>query len=390
MAKAKSTIDLSKVLPSNLSWRRSVDVSEGLMWSVVGDGLVPVEVTETTIRGAIASYNAGFDKAGNPLEGEALTNAQKPDKPNIQRIQTATLDPRANVLNITFSVGIHGANASPDACNSREYMDILNGFRTAATNASLYEELACRQVWALANGGVLWRNGVGTDKRIVVNAVTSTGEINCDFDAQALSGRRNYSAYPGWDAVVAADRNGQAQLLVDAWATSLKGHDYLSLKVSASVRLFHGAEVWPSQEFSSEDKSSSKNDVTRILSFRKTEFEGKAIQRHATLHTQKLGNALRCVDEWHGSEVHGALPVEAFGWIQNEAQAIRTSKNDAYTILRKLPLISASLEAGEEKSRGEALFALSIIIRGGVYVMSSADKNAKDDGDASGSSDGAN
>src|SRR5690349_17236289 len=92
VSRRKSTAEANNVLPSNLSWRRSIDVTEGAMVGLLpaegslvdvasilaefrADGgkrlrRIPVEVRETTVRGAIGFYKAGYDKQGRPLPKE--------------------------------------------------------------------------------------------------------------------------------------------------------------------------------------------------------------------------------------------------------------------------------------------------------------------------------
>ena len=362
-------------LPTNLSWRRSVDVSEGFLNSVMTDGsLVPVEVNAITVRGAIGSYNAGFDKSGNPLTGEKLQSSQNPTSPNIQRIHVAHLHPESDTLSIRFSMGVHGATAFPYTCNSKEYAAAASRFIDVSRDLGLYSELAERYVWALANGGIFWRNGVGMKKSVVVT-VTGDEGFSCNFTTKSLEGRRGKLSYPGFDAVIAADTSGNARRLADIWTEALAGGDYLALEVEARVTLFKGAEVWPSQEFVNPD--SSKDAPSKVLSFREMRVGGVAVQ-HATMHSQKLGNAIRTFDDWHGNVDYGSISVEAFGWYQSDAVALRTSGGDAYTVLRDLPNVCDALLADGSR-RNEALYALSTLARGGVYVM--AGKGDKDTGD---------
>lgn len=360
-----------QTLPSNLAWCRSVDVSEGLLSSVLEDGtLRPVEVLQTTVRGAIASSNAGYDKSGNPLTGATLEKAQNPENPNIQRIHVAYLDPASNTLSIKFAMGIHGASLIPQTCNSRPYAEAVEAFVSAAKSSDLYAEITERQIWALANGGVFWRNGIGIDKTVHVEALAADGEkVSCVFTTSTLQGQRGKLSYPGFDLVEAADQNGNALRLSQLWAKALMGGGYLSLEIDARVRLFSGAEVWPSQEF--KEKDDSKNGLSRTLSFREILVEGRTVN-HATMHSQKLGNALRTIDDWHGSKEYGALSVEAFGWYQTDSKAVRTGSGgrDAYSLLRDLPTLTKSLESNDGASRNDALYVLSVLLRGGVYGMS--------------------
>lgn len=359
------------ILPSNLAWRRSINVSEGEMFAVIlaPDGgqetRVPVEVVETTVRGAMANYSAGYDKAGKPLDDEALAKAQNPTNPNIQTVQGAALPSSSDTLEVAFSVAFSGDSAAPEACNSIEYRSILGSFQAAARTGGLHAELAARYLWSLVNGRVLWRNGYGVDRQVHI----SPGGLT--FDCAALPMDR----FPGAQALSAAANDAVAATqLIEDIGVALAGGDMLALQVRARVRLYPGAEVWPSQEFASKEAKQRKGggEISRILSSKPARLDGRDI-RHATMHSQKIGNAIRTIDEWHGEQAYDAIPVEAFGWVQRDQAAIRRPDvNDAYTTLRDLNGLTEALAAGDADQRDAALYTLAVMIRGGVYVMSSA------------------
>jgi CRISPR-associated protein Csy3 len=293
---------------------------------------VPVEVKQTTIRGAIGSYKAGYDKKGEPLTPEALVKAQKPENPNIQTIDLAALPADSDTLEIRFFAAFMPANAEPDSCNARDYRARLGRFGEAARRAGLHNELAGRYIWNLANGRALWRNGIGTDKGATVTDLDAG--TSATFECEKLPLDR----YPGLDAVAAAAGEGEAtaRALIARAGEALATGPLMRISVSARVRLYPGAEVWPSQEFSTREtkQRGDGGEIRRVLSSKPGRAaDGRAI-RHATMHSQKIGNAIRTVDEWHGNNEFAAVPIEAFGWVQREAAAIRRPDvNDAYRVV---------------------------------------------------------
>lgn len=359
------------LLPSNLSWSRSLNVSEGEMFAVVsikdGETRVPVEVTETTIRGAMAAYSAGYDKQGSALTEEALAKAQNPAKPNIQTIQVASLPSVSDTLEISYAMAFSGCSMRPDACNSKAFRDQLEKFVASAADAGLYIDLASRYLWNIANGRALWRNAMGGNR--LVTLTDPDAKVVVSFKASDLRS----DAYPGPDALVKASGGSDAiRGLVARIGQALSGGPVVCLSVLMRVRLYPGAEVWPSQEFATAEavKRPDGREVSRVLSSKPAVFEKRAI-RHATMHSQKIGNALRTIDEWHGDENYHAVPVEAFGWVQRDLTAIRKpGVNDAYTLLRDIAGITERLKAKDPKARDAALYVLAVMIRGGVFPMS--------------------
>lgn len=359
-------------LPSNLSFRRSIDVSDGLLSSVLPDGtLAPVVVEQITVRGAMGNSTAGYDKKGKPLDHEALAKAQNPKTPNIQSIDRATLAADSDLLDLSFSMAFHGGGREPDACSKGEYRTALRGFLAAADQAGLYTDLAVRYLWNVVNGRVLWRNGYG-----------SAAGVTVSVDGKALSfdwGKlRDHNRFPGLAALTdahegAADNVG---LLVADIADALSGkRELLAIDVSICVRSYRGAEVWPSQEFV-EDSQSKRNgrEIKRILASRTVPSDVGPV-RQGVIHSQKIGNAIRTVDEWHNSADFGAIPVEAFGWVQRELAAVRApadkgSGTDAYRALEAVAETTAGLRANDDQARKDALYTLAIVIRGGVWGIS--------------------
>lgn len=372
---AKTTIKKTGkfTLPSNLSFRRSIDVSDGLLSSVLPDGtLVPVVVEQVTVRGAMGNSTAGYDKRGKPLEGEVLAKAQNPTKPNIQSIDRATLAPQSDTLDLSFSLAFHGGGTEPDACSKPDYRSALRGFIETANDAGLYTELASRYLWNVINGRVLWRNGFGVASGVTLTLCESGHTMAFDWNKL-----RNRDVFPGIDGLKSAlVGQGDVEGLIEEISAALSGaRELIAIDVSICVRSYKGAEVWPSQEFV-EDSQKKRNgrEISRILASRTAHVGGASI-RQGVVHSQKLGNAIRTVDEWHGSTLFGAIPVEAFGWVQRELAAVRAPNDkesgvDAYRALENVALIAEGLKSGDEQARLDGLYALAIIVRGGVWGVS--------------------
>jgi CRISPR-associated protein Csy3 len=90
------------------------------------------------------------------------------------------------------------------------------------------------------------------------------------------------------------------------------------------------------------------------------------------MHTQKIGNAIRWIDEWHGDDAHGAVPVDPYAALTLEATTLRgkEGKNNFYAYLKKPEVIIEPLNSGaapDAKTFGPTHFFMAMLIRGGVF-----------------------
>src|SRR5690606_5757852 len=96
------------------------------------------------------------------------------------------------------------------------------------------------------------------------------------FDALAL-GPQNFEA-----AAAQADRDAVAALI----AEGLAGKRHVLLRITAFARVGAGQEIFPSQELVLERGRGDKS---------KTLYEVDGV---AAIHSQKIGNAIRTIDDW--------------------------------------------------------------------------------------------
>src|SRR5690606_7072428 len=107
---------------------------------------------------------------------------------------------------------------------------------------------------------------------------------------------------------------GSEKLVAEVGAALSGKRGPLFLNVDISGEMPAGAEVYPSQEFLPEAKQSKENG--KVLSAIEIEHNGRRF-RQGTMHSQKIGNALRWIDEWHGEvDEYGATPIEVYGYVQ--------------------------------------------------------------------------
>ena len=207
-----------------------------------------------------------------------------------------------------------------------------------------FGELARRYAYNLANARFLWRNRLGAESISVQVAQLVDGQSkkSWTFDALTLS-LRDFDAPPKSAAPLAE----LSSLIKDG----LSGSSHVLLQVTAFVRIGAGQEVFPSQELIL-DKAKTKS---------KTLYSVSDI---AGLHSQKVGNALRTIDNWYpGADEYVPIPVEPYGSVTTQGKAYRkpTDKVDFYSLLDNW------LIKDKEPSEHQQHFVMATLIRGGVF-----------------------
>jgi len=84
------------------------------------------------------------------------------------------------------------------------------------------------------------------------------------------------------------------------------------------------------------------------------------------MHSQKVGNAIRTIDDWYSEEAERPIAVEAYGAVTNLGTAYRKPvlKNDFYTLFDRFAL-------GESLAENEEHYVMAMLVRGGVFGQSS-------------------
>lgn len=402
MARAKKQPTEQKVskpqefIPSNLSFLRSIEPTEFSMHAVAPvsedfRGLVslheradaphyrraPVRVQVETIRGTISHY----EHKRTPIE-RVGTGEKALETPNVQRIEFAKLPANAPYLFVEGEIRFSGHSSRPHMHNSRRFIEQLRVFLEGYGRACGYEELARRYLLQIVNGSWLWRNRLAEDMQtrvhhngLVLLVHESDLDMRCGFDARALKSQEHRAVFEELAARLAVALNGDESQTV-------------RLDVSGMVRCGSGAEVYPSQEFTSEasERAAARGERPAEKLLSKNWLLGDT-EPIATIHARKVNNAVRTIDTWHGVDGVNAIAVEPFGADTFEAQAYRVEGNDLYTHLRNLPRLIETLNDGVN---GEHHYLAASLIRGGVYGMkketavAAANSGASETGEQSG------
>lgn len=328
---AKTTIKTASVL----AFERKLTNSDGVMYSGTWDQTSawrPIEIKDKAVRGTISN------RLKNALTSDETKLDAEIQKANLQRVDVAALPFDADTLKVVFTLRVLGNLSTPSVCNDQDYQAELTQVVERYIAENSFAALSARYAENLANGRFLWRNRIGAEAiKIQITHESKTWV----FDSEAYS-LRQFS-----------QPTGDLAELAQAIERGLSGTASTFFSVEAFVRLGTGQEVFPSQELVLDDNS--KNKKSKIL------YQVDGI---AALHSQKVGNALRTIDDWYpGAEELGPIAVEPYGSVTSRGKAYRQPKQkmDFYTLLDNW-IVKGTIPALEQQH-----YVMATLIRGGVF-----------------------
>lgn len=334
-------------LPGILTYKRSITGSDALLYGATStgfpavEGITPVKIKNKDVRGQDGAYGSkktepdGF-RAGNP-----------------QTISYAHLEREQDVIILEGTLVFAGFSAAPEACNNREYKQLMEQLVATYKAKVGFKELANRYLTQIENGSYLWRN-LDAAKALEVS-------ITCNGNQYTVVNQTKVS-----DAQV---RQTVLELIEKALGNNETkfglGAEQAFIEYSAKVHTHKGFEVYPSEEM---DMDKKPGENSRPLFF----VENDGIYQ-AALHSQKVTNRIRAIDDWNTEGQ--AIAVEPFGINQAEAYAYRPLKaGSLYDFLLKVDDLIEALEEGKQDDVSDAHYVVACLIRGGVYGL----KNNKD------------
>ena len=319
-------------LPTVLAFDRKLEPSDALMHS--GNW---INIKEDKPWLAIELFERRNRAVKSNFKQEVLDNEEELQKQiaeaNLAWGDDAALAHDHDTLKISFSLRIVSGLSQPSVCNKVEFERVFHERLDEYTDTNL-EVLANRYAYNIANGRFLWRNRVGA-QNIKVIVKHSTLSSSLEFDAYDFSLKSTSS------------EEASVKTLAHLIKAGLGGDENTLLNVSAYVNLGEGQRVWPSQEMV---LNSPKGEKSRHL----FNLNGKA-----AMHCEKIGNALRTIDDWY-PDATAPIAIEAYGSVTQRGVAYRSSKNDFKTLLLKW------LNGGDV-SNEDKHFVVAMIIRGGVF-----------------------
>ncbi|MGL6027647.1 MAG: type I-F CRISPR-associated protein Csy3 [Vibrio sp.] len=332
-------------IASVLAFEKKLVPSDGYLFGCQWDTkeqATPLALQEKSVRGTISNRLKAAVK-----NDPAKLNAEV-EKANLQRVDACALGREQDTLQLNFTLKVLGGIAQPSACNNALFKQSYSTAVAQYTATHGFVELAKRYATNLANARFLWRNRVGAEEiEVQVKALNKGGEQTWTFNAKQFSTRH----FDHNDSHI----NSLADRIAQALASDT---DHLMLQIDCYAKVGKAQEVYPSEELVL-DKGNSKTKKSKIL---------YAVNEHAAMHSQKIGNALRSIDTWYpdyASEEQsaGAIAIEPYGAVTNLGKAFRTpkEKQDFYTFFDKW-------------ARGESLpreedehYVMAVLVRGGVF-----------------------
>lgn len=325
-------------LPSVLAFDRKLEPSDALMFSGNWNDKEwsPIKLFERRNRAVKSNFKQEILNDEEQLQKE-ITEA------NLSWGDDAALAHNHDTLKVSFSLRIVSGLEKPSVCNDTNFEECFKTKIADYVTIGL-GELASRYACNIANGRYLWRNRVGAlDVKVVVEHSSFTESLI-------------FNAYDFPLNQTTSD-NAKIAELTGLIHQGLAGDENVLLKISAFVRLGEGQRVWPSQEMVMKPP---KGEKSRHLF---------SLNGQAAIHCEKIGNALRTIDDWYPN-ANAPIAVEAYGTVTQRGIAYRSSRNDFKSLL--LAWLNETNE-NAQKVTDNKHFVAAMLIRGGVFGESAGD-----------------
>jgi CRISPR-associated protein Csy3 len=338
-----------------LAYARSLQISEGVFFGVNGEDRIPVEVLEKGVRGQTSNdLKPGKEK-------EAANS-------NIQTVEFAALPQGCTALGLEFSVRVLNNAMKPHACGSTAVGNAYTELAIEYARAGGFTTLAELYAWNIANARFAWRNRFQVDASKVTVAFS---DERIAFDPSILSLKRVADRDEMAAAMVEGDR-AVLDRFIDGMVRGLTEAPFW-FKVTWLGEMSPGQEIFPSQEYVRDANRDEK--LSRVYAkMPKVLGSGREIGQ-ASMHSQKIGAALRHIDIWHGDEEYGPIAVNPYGGVQETAAVLRDvkSKNSFYDIRKKAEDVLALMRTAQSRQEipGTIHFMMANLVRGGVFGSSS-------------------
>ncbi|MDO5687354.1 MAG: type I-F CRISPR-associated protein Csy3 [Neisseria sp.] len=326
--------------PTVLAFERKLDISDAVFSQT--DSKDPTQtatvmIREKSVRGTISN------RLKNAISNDPVKLDTEIQKPNLQTVDCAALDDDKDTLIVNWSCKVLPFNGEPCVCNDRDYQAKLMQTVAAYLSEQGLSELSRRYALNIANARWLWRNRMGAETiTVTVTAVIDGAEKTLTFDnAQNITLNDFHQE--------ANDLN----TLADWIHLGFKGEQFVLLNIEARLIVGYGQEVFPSQELILDGGNSKKSKILY------------QVNEKAAMHSQKIGNAIRTVDNWY-PDAQFPIAAEPYGSVTTLGTAFRQpkEKTDFYTLFDDWML------KDKQPSPEQQHYVMAVLIRGGVFGAS--------------------
>ncbi|WP_210499395.1 type I-F CRISPR-associated protein Csy3 [Vibrio crassostreae] len=327
----KNETEKNLELPSILAFRGNLTPSYALMsegnWD--GEEWKPVKIRQKSLLG----------NKSNPLKAASMNSDEaiqsETTEGNPQLIDYAAFSPNCNTLKIDFTLKAVDEIDTPCSCNDMEFAaGIQKRFEEYLSEVSL-KDVCIGFARNIASARFAHNNRIGADRvRVDVTAGDETFVFNgLDFDL------RETNVTPDVERLAAIFEEGFTD-----------GHR--NFMVTAYIQKMWGQPIYPSEVMARKDKTNDDFEKSRSL---------ESINGQAAMTSQKIGNALRTIDVWHGAfDEIGAIPTQTFGAMVRHGRAYRGRENNFYRLL-------VDWVNGTDIALKDKHFVVAILILGGVF-----------------------
>lgn len=327
---------------SVLAFERNLDISDAFFAQRDSQNKEikpqPVTIKEKSVRGTISN------RLKNPEKIDPAKLDAEIEKANLQRVDSASLDESCDTLVVTWSCKVLPFTGKPSVCNNQDYQKALVDTVQGYLDTHGVSELARRYATNIANARWLWRNRVGAEHiAVAVSCTVNDTKHSFSFDAKSIS-LRGFDNHTQHDD----DINQLASLIEQG----LNDDAFIILYVKASAIMGYGQEVYPSQELVLDTGKTKSKELYQI--------NGKA-----GMHSQKVSNAIRTIDDWY-PEAEFPIAIEPYGAVTTLGTAFRQpkAKMDFYTLFDNWVL------KGDAPNAEQQHYVMGVLIRGGVFGAS--------------------
>ncbi len=337
-----------------LSFARSLQPSEGLFWGTRAKEpgwKQPIEVFEKGVRGQSSEF-----KTDNP------------GKSNPQVVEAAVVPPGCDGVRLEFSMLVLPHSLKPWACAD---VDVGNDYRqlvSAYADKGGFRHLARLYLWNIANGRFAWRNRFQAD---AMNVAVAFDEHELVFDPTRLGFERPAS-HNELSAEALTNEPAPIEELINHIERGLRT-ERVVLEVTWQASMQEGQEVFPSQEYLRDERN--KEDTPSRVYAKLPRFWGGREINQASMHSQKIGAALRHIDKVSGHD--GTIAVNPYGGVQETGAVLRAdTKRGGLDMAKSFYVLRSNAEklfseiesaSDEDTIPGDVHFVIANLVRGGVF-----------------------
>ena len=338
----KKTIEFET--PTILAFEAKLLCSDAVMhsgnWQDIknADKWQSVKIEEKSVRGTKSHWQA----SGSEEHKDHAKFLQDIAQANPQTVDNAALPFDVDTLKVSWTLRVLGNLKQSSACNVPEYDEKLSELIESYGKEHQFDELARRYAINIANGRFLWRNRVGAEEVKIL--------VYLDSEKDPLE----FSAYD----FKLSDFDSDDSHIINKLANVIKqglsdntGEKFTFIKIVAFSKLGNGQQVYPSQDM---NMGKSEKILYKLNAGTDNEI--------AAMHSQKIGNAIRTIDNWHSqADKSGPIAIEPYGSVTVRGQAYRPLNNGSfYKVLE-------NWMNDKEPTDSEKHYMIATLIRGGVF-----------------------